>query len=199
MFSSTFSRLNHTVLSGNIVVTSAILEAEQVNPIYQVDVNQNFSISMRPIDRFTRVRLQKLQWGSWTWKANVSLSQLPKFGRNGILIYNESSSLIIDETNQLVTIRNLRITASGMYVLKLNLFSTNQEHQITIISKAILVKSNITNSNGEESLEWSNITFIGDYDILNLSNKLEMTKAMIYNYLMDIGMPIATDISLENG
>ena len=45
----------------------------------------------------------------------------------------------------------------------------------------------------------SNITFAGDYDALNASGELELKRAMIYNYLLSIGMPLASDIVLLKG
>lgn len=45
----------------------------------------------------------------------------------------------------------------------------------------------------------SNITFTGDYDALQASNQLEITRAMIYNYLLSIGMPLNSDIVLIKG
>ena len=45
----------------------------------------------------------------------------------------------------------------------------------------------------------SNITFEGDYDALNASNQLEIKRTMIYNYLLSIGMPLASDIVLIKG
>ncbi len=45
----------------------------------------------------------------------------------------------------------------------------------------------------------SNITLGGDFDALNASNQLEMKRAMIYNYLILTGMPLASDIVLVKG
>ena len=45
----------------------------------------------------------------------------------------------------------------------------------------------------------SNITFDGDYDALQASNQLEITRAIIYNYLLSIGMPLISDIVLAKG
>ena len=45
----------------------------------------------------------------------------------------------------------------------------------------------------------SNITFAGDYDALNASDELEIIRAMIYNYLLRIGMPLISDIVLAKG
>lgn len=44
-----------------------------------------------------------------------------------------------------------------------------------------------------------NITFMGDYDALSASNELEIKRAMIYNYLLSIGMPLLSDIVLMKG
>jgi hypothetical protein len=45
----------------------------------------------------------------------------------------------------------------------------------------------------------SNITFHGNYDALNASGQLEIKRAMIYNYLLSIGMPLISDILLLKG
>lgn len=44
-----------------------------------------------------------------------------------------------------------------------------------------------------------NITFDGDFDQLNSSGQLEVTRAMIYNYLISVGMPLISDITLVKG
>lgn len=43
------------------------------------------------------------------------------------------------------------------------------------------------------------MTFEGDYDVLNGTNQLETKRAMIYNYLLSIGMPLISDIVLIKG
>lgn len=45
----------------------------------------------------------------------------------------------------------------------------------------------------------SNITFAGDFDALNANGELELKRAMIYNYLLSIGMPLVSDIVLLKG
>ena len=45
----------------------------------------------------------------------------------------------------------------------------------------------------------SNITFTGDYDALITANELEVKRAMIYNYLINIDMPLISDIILIEG
>ncbi|CAF1688366.1 unnamed protein product, partial [Adineta ricciae] len=45
----------------------------------------------------------------------------------------------------------------------------------------------------------SNITFVNNYDQLKASNQLEVKRAMIYNYLLSIGMPLISDVVLREG
>ena len=45
----------------------------------------------------------------------------------------------------------------------------------------------------------SNITFDADYDTFEKSDLLETKRAIIYNYLINIGMPITSDIILTKG
>jgi hypothetical protein len=45
----------------------------------------------------------------------------------------------------------------------------------------------------------SNITFDGDYDALSASGELELKRAIIFNYLVSIGMPLVSDIVLMKG
>lgn len=45
----------------------------------------------------------------------------------------------------------------------------------------------------------SYIEFDGDYDALNASNLLEITRAIIYNYLISIWLPIISDITIYKG
>lgn len=45
----------------------------------------------------------------------------------------------------------------------------------------------------------SNMTFEGDYDVLNSSGELEIKRAMIYNYLLSIGLPLISDVILLKG
>ncbi len=43
------------------------------------------------------------------------------------------------------------------------------------------------------------IELIGDYDALNASGMLEITRAMFYNYLRHIWMPISSDLVISKG
>jgi hypothetical protein len=43
------------------------------------------------------------------------------------------------------------------------------------------------------------IQLSGDYSALSASGMLEITRAMIYNYLQSINMPISSDLTLSSG
>ncbi len=130
-----------TVKADPVSVTNAILDGQQVNNIYIVNVSETFSISVMPIDSITRLQLGRIQWGNWTWEANVTLRSLPKFNRQGILIPASSSRTIIDLQTGTITISDLTINDTGMYVLNVRLVSTNNEYDITLASNGILVKN----------------------------------------------------------
>lgn len=55
------------------------------------------------------------------------------------------------------------------------------------------MKDNFVNQTDSTS---SNITFSGNFDMLNASGELEITRAMIYNYLISLNVSIITDIIL---
>jgi hypothetical protein len=43
------------------------------------------------------------------------------------------------------------------------------------------------------------VTFNADYDALESANLLEIIRAIIYNYLIAIGMPITSDVTVTKG
>lgn len=43
------------------------------------------------------------------------------------------------------------------------------------------------------------IEYDGDYDALNANKFLEITKAIIYNYLISIGLPLTSNIIIYKG
>ncbi|CAF4366562.1 unnamed protein product [Rotaria socialis] len=197
--SSFFLSTNLTVQTNNIVVTEAILAGQQVNNIYVVNASDTFDISVMPIDNITGLELGQIQWSNWTWSANVTLYNLPNFNSHGSLRAQSTSRTIIDVATGTVTVTNLTIDATGMYILNITLVSSDNKHFIQVASNAILVK----NSTDTLIVDWdqllSNVTFSGDFDAINASNQLEIKRAMIYNFFIFCGMPLISDITLLNG
>lgn len=74
------------------------------------------------------------------------------------------------------------------------------QHQRTFLiyflSSAVLDNFDTTITTADFS---SNITFTGDYDALNDDHTLDITRAMIYNYLLSIYLPLESDIVLIKG
>nr|ACD54600.1 fibrocystin-like protein [Adineta vaga] len=219
------NRTNLTVRSDPITVTNASLAGQQINNTYVIDIDQTFDISIILIDNITRRQIGKTQWDGWTWTANVTLYTLPKFHREGTLIKPSSSRSIISEPTKPVTIPDFTINSLGMFILNIRLVSTNNEHVITLTSNGILVKNKNNDDNDDDNSMCdeiisiflshmfsfvdafvtdvrflsNNITFINNYDALQASNLLEIKRAMIYNYLLEIGMPLISDVVIVEG
>ena len=133
---------NLTAQTATVTVTQALLAGRQVDNIYIVNVNQSFSVSVMPIDRVTKLRLGQIQWGTWRWFANVSMYSLPNFNRQGSLFKYTSSRTNVNLVAGTVTVTNLAINDTGMYVLNIHLTSSNNEHNIMLTSSGILVTEN---------------------------------------------------------
>ncbi|CAF1691481.1 unnamed protein product, partial [Adineta ricciae] len=86
-----------------------------------------------------------------------------------------------------------------MYILNITVKSSNGEYSFTIPSNGILVKSIDTTLITDVGEPVSYIHFNGDYDALNTSRLLEIKRAVIYNYLISIRLPIISDITIYKG
>ena len=93
-----------------------------------------------PVDSVTLRRLGQVTWGGWTWLAFVSIYTLPKYNCNGTLIISPSPTLVIDSSAGTVTITNMTINGTGMYMLNVTLISSNVQFVIQVRSHGILVK-----------------------------------------------------------
>lgn len=118
-------------------VAQAILSAEQINHLYQVQVNRTFSISMRPIDKDTGLPLSRARWGNWTWRVNATLYRLPRYNRAGSIRNSNTTTVVINQGQTMVTLNGLSIDGTGTYVLLISMRSTNGEHSIELVSNAI--------------------------------------------------------------
>jgi hypothetical protein len=123
-----------------ITVTQATLAAKQINPFYDVSINQTFNISGIVVDSVSDVQIGSLQWRGFTWSAAVSLYTLSQYNPQGRLITTASSVVIVDITTGIVTATNLAIDTVGMYILKMVLTSSNGEYSLQLNSNGILVK-----------------------------------------------------------
>ncbi|CAF0989893.1 unnamed protein product, partial [Adineta ricciae] len=142
--------------------------------------------------------------------ANVTIYTLPKFQPQGTVIKLNTSRSLLSRPNKPVTIPDLTIDGLGMYILNVLLVSTNNQYIVTLTSNGILVKNAFKGTSGIDDYETdnfvtdvnyltSNITFLNNYDDLKASNQLEIKRAMIYNYLSSIGMPLISDVVLKEG
>lgn len=67
--------------------------------------------------------------------------------------------------------------------------------QSSLMLKTFLTGTIATDPQGYSS----NITSQGNFDALNASNQLEITRALLYNYLLSIDMPVISDMILIKG
>ena len=122
--------LNRTVGSVNVSVSSVVLVGQQVNNISVVNVNATFVLIVMPIDSVTRLRLGQIQWGSWQWSADISLYPLPSFYCLGSLVTNSSSRTLVNLVAGTLTVTNLAINVTGMYMLNIHLMSSDNQFNI---------------------------------------------------------------------
>ena len=140
-FSSTF--VFNTSLEANstsISVTDAILAAKQHGNVDVVSVNELFSLSLIIVDKASDIQVGHIQWGNFTWSASVSLYGLLQYASNGSLINPSSSLIVVDTTAGTITANNLSINDTGMYIVKVQLTSSNNLYNIQLTSSGILVK-----------------------------------------------------------
>jgi len=138
--SSFTSNVNLTANSSSLTISKAILSAKQIDSISVVSINETFNISVVLIDSQTRLQISNLQWRNVTWLANVSLFTLPEYNSNGKLIKLNTSTIRIETQLGKIIATDLAIDQIGMYVIKVQLKSTNDEYEFSLKSSAILVK-----------------------------------------------------------
>lgn len=146
-FNWMFSRCSAFVASGNLIVTApsvsvadAVLSGKQVGLVGVVSINETFNISSTLVDKISKVRLGQIQWNGFSWTAAASLYTSLQHKCNGTLLQTQSSAVIIDTTAGTITVTNLAIDAVGMYIVKVELRSTNNQYVIPLTSTGILVK-----------------------------------------------------------
>jgi hypothetical protein len=131
-----------TANSSSVIVGQASLAVTIVEPIYVVTVNKSFNISIRPIDSITGGQLDQICWNNWTWIASVSLHTLSQYNPRGSLIPSATSMTIVDPIAGIVQVTNLMIGDIGMYILSINLISSNNQYSLHVTSNGILAIAN---------------------------------------------------------
>jgi hypothetical protein len=135
------ANLNLSANSTPLAITQAKLDIQQIDYISVVSINEMFNISVVIIDSQSRLQIGNIQWRNFTWLASVSLYNLPEFNSNGTLNKTDTSSIIIDISTGTIIATNLIINTIGMYLIKVQLISSNNEYNLSLISNGILVKA----------------------------------------------------------
>ncbi|CAF1248643.1 unnamed protein product, partial [Rotaria sordida] len=116
------------------------------------------------------------------------------------LITTSSSRIIVDPAAGTITATDLAISEIGMYIIKLQITSSNRVYSFPFTSNGILVKENSTVLEVFTGFPTSNITYNVDYDSYVANGQLEILRATIYNYLyFVVKLPISSNIVLVKG
>ena len=129
-----------TANSTSVSVTNAVLAAQQYGTVDVVSINQPFSLSLVIIDQISNIRLDNIQWGGFSWSASVLLYGFLQYSGNGSLSNVPASSIVVNTVAGTITANNLTINATGMYIIQVQLLSSNNVYNISLTSNAILVK-----------------------------------------------------------
>jgi len=126
--------------SGPLTVTNAVLAAQQSGDLDVVSVNSTFNLSAIIVDKSSKKKIGNIVWGSFTWRATASMYTEVQYPSNGSLLSTNQSAVIVDTTAGTITVTFLSISEPGMYIIKLQLTSTDNVYSIVLTSNAILVK-----------------------------------------------------------
>lgn len=138
--------VNLVVTAPSLTVANPSLAAQQYINIDVVSVNDTFNLSSTIVDRISKKRVGNIIWGSFTWTATASLYTAVQYQSNGLLIASSSSAVVVDTTAGTITATNLAINEPGMYVVKMQITSSNNLYSIILTSNAILVKRRTSRS-----------------------------------------------------
>lgn len=133
----------------SVVVADPVLAAQQYINVDVVSVNETFNLSSIIVDGISKKKVGNITWGSFSWTAAASLYTAVQHQSNGSLFASISSAVVVDTTAGTITATNLAISEPGMYVVKLQITSTNSAYSLTLTSNAILVKANTSKSKKE--------------------------------------------------
>ena len=139
------------VTAPSLAVANPVLAAQQYVNIAVISVNDTFNLSTVIIDNISKIRVGNIVWGSFSWTATASLYTV-QYRSNGSLIASSSSAVVVDTTAGTITATNLAINESGMYIVKMQITSTNNVYSLTLTSNAILVKRRTSKSYEENEM-----------------------------------------------
>lgn len=133
---------NLTTGSSSVGVSDPVLAAAQYAALDVVSINETFNLTMMIVDKISQVQIGNIQWANFTWSAAVSLYTSLQYQGNGSLIVTTSSTIVVDTTARTITATNLAINATGMYVIQVQITSSDNQFSIPFNSTGILVKEN---------------------------------------------------------
>ncbi|CAF2963963.1 unnamed protein product [Rotaria sp. Silwood2] len=198
--SSFVTNANLIVGSSGVSVSNPTLAARQYENVDVISKNETFNMSVVIVDKISNIKIANIQWSTFTWSAVVSLYTSLDFQATGSLITIPSSRIIVDTTAGTITATDLAISAVGMYIIQLQITSSDGVYSIPFTSNAILVKENSTTLETYTGFPPATVTYSGDYDSFVASGTIEILRCRIYNYyVVIIKLPVTSNIVLTKG
>ena len=134
--------VNLVTTPSSVTVTDAQLSAQQYVDVDVVNVNQTFNLTSVIVDKINKKQIGNVNFnGITSWNAAASLYTAIQYQSTGQLIPSATSRVFIDTTAGTITLTDLAISQPGMYIIKLQLTSSNNVYSIAITSTGILVKN----------------------------------------------------------
>lgn len=162
--------------------TKAILTCQANKEKLIINENQKFNLSISLVDQISLFPIKNISWKNHEWQASISLFQYSKCNLNGTLRI-ENNSTLIDPIKGLIWLNNLSIDKSGMYLLILNIKSSNQDYNLNCTTNSILVKSSAkTLVLDEQAIPNFYLKFEANFT--QHENNIEEYKALVYNCLI---------------
>ena len=133
---------------------------------------------------------------NYTWQADVRMYKLGYYQGKGTLDISKAS-VVFDPSTGYTLLNNLAITNPGMYMLSVNMFTTDNKFSTKCFTNTITVlKEAMNNTNANQTANYK-LKFKGDYYNLTQSDKNEIM-ANAYNYISDYNITVS-NITLYPG
>ena len=150
--------------------------------------NQNFNLTITIVDKETNIKMPNISWNNYQWTASIRLYSIGYYPASGTLSVS-SASVIFDTSSGLAEFDNLKITKAGMYMISINVATTNNDYNFQCYSNLIqIIKSTtVLKTYSSETEPDYTLKFNGNYNDINPAE----VKASVYNYISSYGINIA--------
>lgn len=142
------------------------------------------------------IKYLKPIYKNYTWQAEVRMYKLGYYQGKGSLDISKAS-VLFDPTNGYTLLNNLAINNAGMYLLSINMFTSDNKFSTKCYTNTITVLREAKNNTNANQTANYKLKFKGDYYNLSQSDKNEIM-ANVYNYVSDYNISVS-NITLYPG